>query len=975
MQAARLRRARPAIIQASVPDSVSHYRIDAEIGRGGMGVVYSAHDTRLGRAVAIKMLPAEATADPDRQRRFIQEARAASALNHPNIVTIHDIDEDHGKTFIAMELVDGTRLDALIAGGPLAVAKALEYASQVASALDAAHGSGIVHRDIKPANILITRDGRAKVLDFGLAKLVERDQAKETMTGLDTRPGLIMGTAAYMSPEQAEGRPVTARSDIFSLGAVLYEMLSGRRPFAANSDLGLITSILRDAPPALRSLRADVPTAVQAIVDRCLAKDADARYADARALKADLDAAHEKLTRPADAAWRRPAVLIPVALALVAAVAFGTWQAIQARRLRWVQQVAIPEIERLQMTDLTLDAVRLARQAARYAPDDINRVRQGWYPFNVETEPVGASVEIRNYLDINGTWEPLGVTPLSDFSVPFGFFRVRVTKAGYAPAEITMAAANRRVVTLTPEAEAPARMVLVTVPSGAYTVGIAGTVPLTDFWIDKFEVTNTEFKKFVDAGGYRDAKYWKEPFRDGADLLTFEQALTRFRDSTGRPGPASWQLGSFPDGQADFPVGGISWFEAAAYAEFAGKRLPTIYHWYRTSSPEDLFSDILRFGNFDNKGAVKTGERPGFGPWGTLDMAGNVKEWCVNAANNGSVRYILGGGWDEPSYRYSEADARNPWERAATFGVRLIKDRAGVAGGTSAEAAAPIARIYGDPKTVVPVSDELFAVYRRFYTYDRTPLTPKVGERRRELAALANGARHVRRRVRTGTGAGASLPSEECVAAVPDGRALPERVCPQRQLEQHARPVAVRFHHPQRARAALSDLQGNVRAAPDRYPTPERPARHAGAAGQGLLPRRRLPRDAAGHRHDSARLLQPQHGRLLRSDPSFARAAHQGRRLCLCGHALQLPARDPTRQLRAAGHRAGAHHQREARFPEPARVSRTTARTAGHAVRPEEACHARGRPRSERLARSDPQRARLVRHVPRTGEVNAHRYR
>jgi predicted Ser/Thr protein kinase len=577
-----------------VPDKVSHYRIDAEIGRGGMGVVYSAHDTRLGRAVAIKMLPAEATADPDRHRRFIQEARAASALNHPHIVTIHDIDEDNGTTFIAMELVDGTRLDTLIAGGPLPVARALEVASQIASALDAAHGSGIVHRDIKPANILITRDGRAKVLDFGLAKLVERGETEDTMTGLDTRPGLIMGTAAYMSPEQAEGRPVTARSDIFSLGAVLYEMLSGRRPFAANSDLGLITSILRDHPPALRSVRPDVPADVQAMVDRCIAKDPDTRYAEARALKADLDAAHEKLTRPADQAWRRPAVLIPVALVVIAGVAFGGWQTVQARRLRWVQQVAIPEIERLQMTDNTLDALRLARQAARFAPGEIDRVRLTWYPLNLETEPTGASVEIRNYLDTNGTWERLGETPLRGQFLPFGFFHVRVTKEGYAPAEITMAAANRRVVTLEPAASTPARMVLVTVPGNTYAVGIAKSVPLADYWIDKFEVTNGEFKQFVDAGGYRDQKYWTEPFHDGARVLSVDDALARFRDSTGRPGPAAWQLGSFPDGQADFPVGGISWFEATAYANFSGKRLPTIYHWYRAANPEDLFSDILR---------------------------------------------------------------------------------------------------------------------------------------------------------------------------------------------------------------------------------------------------------------------------------------------------------------------------------------------------------------------------------------------
>jgi formylglycine-generating enzyme required for sulfatase activity/dienelactone hydrolase/predicted Ser/Thr protein kinase len=708
-----------------VPDKVSHYRIDAEIGRGGMGVVYSAHDTRLGRAVAIKMLSAGATADPDRHRRFVQEARAASALNHPHIVTIHEIDEDNGTTFIAMELVDGTRLDTLIAAGPLPVTRALEYASQIASALDAAHGSGIVHRDIKPANILVTRDGRAKVLDFGLAKLVERDQAKETMTGLDTRPGLIMGTAAYMSPEQAEGRPVTARSDIFSLGAVLYELLSGRRPFAANSDLGLITSILRDQPPPLRSVRPSVPSDVQAIVERCLAKDADARYADARALKADLDAAHGKLTRPSDQAWRRPAVLIPVALVAIAGVAFGAWQTIQARRLRWVQQEVVPQIEQLQFSDVSLNALRLANRVERYAPDDITRVRHSWYPLRVETDLAGASVEMRNYLDLTGAWQAMGTTPLSDQYVPFGFFHVRVTKDGYAPAEITMAAANRRLVTLTPAASAPARMVLVTVPGNTYAVGVAKPVPLADYWIDKFEVTNGEFKQFVDAGGYRDQKYWKEPFHDGSRVISFDEAISRFRDATNRTGPASWQLGSFPDGQADFPVGGISWFEANAYATFAGKRLPTIYHWYRASNPEDLFSDILRFGNFDSQGPVKVGERPGYGPWGTLDMAGNVKEWCANAADEGRLRYIMGGGWNEPAYQYTQPDARNAWERAPTYGMRLIKNRAGPTEPTASDAAAPVPRIYGDPASLVPVSDDVFEALRSVYAYDRSPLTPK----------------------------------------------------------------------------------------------------------------------------------------------------------------------------------------------------------------------------------------------------------
>ncbi|MGH9315093.1 MAG: protein kinase domain-containing protein, partial [Vicinamibacterales bacterium] len=290
-----------------------------------------------------------------------------------------------------------------------------------------------------------------KVLDFGLAKLVERAATAETMSALGTRPGLIMGTAAYMSPEQAEGRPVDARSDIFSFGAVLYEMLTGRRPFAGTTEMGIITAILRDHPPSLRSVRSDIPAEVQAIVDRCLAKDPAARYADAGALRAELDAIHAKLTRPAEATWRRPAVLIPLGIVLASAAAVGVWQTIQTRRVRWVQEEAIPEIERLQVSDRSLDAVRLARQAEPYAPVEIARVRQAWFAMNLATAPEGADVEIKNYLTLDAPWEPLGRTPLRDQRVPFGYYRVRIAKPGYLPLEIASASLGRPPIPLTPE--------------------------------------------------------------------------------------------------------------------------------------------------------------------------------------------------------------------------------------------------------------------------------------------------------------------------------------------------------------------------------------------------------------------------------------------------------------------------------------------------------------------------------------------
>jgi dienelactone hydrolase len=264
---------------------------------------------------------------------------------------------------------------------------------------------------------------------------------------------------------------------------------------------------------------------------------------------------------------------------------------------------------------------------------------------------------------------------------------------------------------------------MVPIPGGSYSVGVAGTAVLPDYWMDKYEVTNRQFKQFVDAGGYRDRKYWKEPFRDGTAVLAFEDAMLRFRDSTGREGPASWQLGSYPEGQEDVPVGGISWFEASAYALFAGKTLPTVYHWYRAAGPEELSADILRVSNFEGKGPAKVGAHQGMSPWGTFDMAGNVKEWCRNATADARLRYILGGSWDEPSYRYTEEDAQDPWLRRPTFGVRLVTNL-----GPAEDAGRPVGRVYGDPKSVVPVAAELFEVYRRFYAYDRTPLAARVDE-------------------------------------------------------------------------------------------------------------------------------------------------------------------------------------------------------------------------------------------------------
>ena len=268
--------------------TLNQYRILGLIGRGGMGEVYAADDTRLGRKVAIKILPATLADDPERLRRFTQEARAVSALNHPSILTIYDVDEVGGHPFLVTEFIVGYTLRARMRRGTLEVREAVEIAYQVAGALSAAHAAGVVHRDVKPENIMLRDDGHAKLLDFGLAKIVQ-DAAGSTdetieAAGLRTTPGVVMGTTAYMSPEQARGLPVDARSDIFSLGVVLYEMAAGRPPFQGETPSDVIAAILRVDPPVI----ADLPPELEHALRKALEKDRDERHQTAKDLAADL---------------------------------------------------------------------------------------------------------------------------------------------------------------------------------------------------------------------------------------------------------------------------------------------------------------------------------------------------------------------------------------------------------------------------------------------------------------------------------------------------------------------------------------------------------------------------------------------------------------------------------------------------------------------------------------------------------------
>lgn len=702
--------------------TLSHYEIRDEIGRGGMGIVYKARDVNLNRDVALKVLPPELVKDPERRLRFAQEAQAAAALQHPNVAVVYEIGEDDGTTFIAMELVPGEQLSSILSRGPIPPERAAALAVQIGAGLSKAHGTGVVHRDLNPSNILIGADDQVKIIDFGLAKLLAppSEEGSEIQTAVHAKssPGQIMGTLCYMSPEQITGQPVDHRTDLWAFGAVLYEMATGKRAFAGPNG-GAITHAIANSDPELSV----VPIPLRRIVSRALRKEAGSRYQSATEMVDDLVvlSAGRGESRP-----RRTAAIVGVAMVLAAA---ASWMWYQSSQVSWARTEALPEIQRLADDEDYAGAFALAQEAERVLGED-PALAELWHRISVEmtitSEPPGADVFMNEYEAVDEPWQSIGQTPIDNHRVPVGFRRVRVGKAGFVTEYRALPSLSIDV-ELVESGGVPDEMVrvpdLVAIPWLAGLDPLAG-LRLKPFLVDRHEVTNAAYQRFVDDGGYQNEAWWPHDFVKEGRSLTLQEATESFLDATGRPGPATWQVGRHPKGEEAHPVSGVSWHEAAAYCASVDKSLPTIYHWISISGARGMAAAIVPLSNFEADGPSPAGEHRGMGPYGTFDTAGNLNEWCWNAS--GSERYLLGGSWSDPGYTFSHAQTRDPFDRSPINGFRCVRYANGP--DVPEPPGRAIELVSRDYRSEQPVSDAVFEVYREQFGYDRTPLNPVIDE-------------------------------------------------------------------------------------------------------------------------------------------------------------------------------------------------------------------------------------------------------
>ena len=434
---------------------------------------------------------------------------------------------------------------------------------------------------------------------------------------------------------------------------------------------------------------------------------------------------------------RKTHIVIPGVILLIAVCSLIIWRLNHKSMVLWARQEAIPEIEQL-TKDMpwhgegpnTWIAFELAMEASQYIPNDPVLTRL-WPLFSHQvkfySDPPGARVFAKPYSDIDGDWRYQGQTPIDSIRFPLGFSRLKIEKEDYRTIyDVTVWNKDSFSYQLSVTGDLPENMEML---PAAYTIlhlpGLEDTegVELGDFLMDRYEVTNEEYKRFVDTGGYQDPKYWIYPFVKDDRTLGWEEAIRYFTDKTGRPGPATWEVGDYPDGENDYPVSGLSWYEAAAYAEFAGKNLPTIYHWDHTAVTYNS-ADIVPLSNINSDGPIPVGSSQSMNRFGIYDLSGNVREWCFNESGRSGERFILGGGWNDPDYSFNDAFAQPPFDRSEINGFRCIKYLGSERDQPNLKKIIMVP--YRDFLNEQKVSDETFALFLNQYSYDKTELNAVV---------------------------------------------------------------------------------------------------------------------------------------------------------------------------------------------------------------------------------------------------------
>jgi formylglycine-generating enzyme required for sulfatase activity/dienelactone hydrolase/predicted Ser/Thr protein kinase len=705
---------------------LDRYTIEERLGAGAMGVVYRARDEKLERSVALKTLTPGVLTGDEARRHFRREALALARLNHPSIAAVYDAGERESPDletldFIVMEYVRGESLAARLRAGRMRIREATAIVLEIAEAMEEAHEQGVIHRDLKPANVMVTAKGHVKVLDFGLARMLAGADATQSV---ETQG--LLGTPLYMSPEQALGKTVDARSDLWSLGVLYYEALAGKLPFEGGSSLAVLKAITEEPLPPLRAMRPEIPEAAIHIVERALRKDPAQRYQAAAVMAQEVRALLQQLSgsfAPERGSRKlSPWMVASVGLLAAAVLAGGWWAYRRSTQRRWAREDAIPQITQEMDGRHPLAAFLLLQRAEKDLPGDprLRRVaEENTETVSVASDPSGAEVAIQDYLQPKSAWFPLGATPLKDVRIPKGYFRWKVGKPGIGELIEAPESDAKMNFPLAAAQKAPAEMVYVPGETWAgYNgfFGFMGPWKLPPYYIDRYEVTNREYQQFVDAGGYANPRYWPAEFHENGRIVPAAEAMARFRDTTGRPGPATWAAGHYAEGRGDFPVNGVSWYEASAYAAFAGKSLPVLGQWYQTGSPDEA-EYTVQMSNISAGALAAVGTNPGVGPYGTYDMAGNVREWVANPVDN-DLRFILGGSWRSQAYLYIDPEALSPFDRSDANGLRCVRNL----GPLPEKTTEPYHRAARDFAAYKPANDAVFGAYKLLYAYPKAPL-------------------------------------------------------------------------------------------------------------------------------------------------------------------------------------------------------------------------------------------------------------